>query len=199
MTYYSTIFVVYVSVLVAILFKVNKDMIYFLDVYPDRLPDESEADYKTRKLIGTEAYTDMLHRVAAVLRSHLKDRYVKVTLTSGADSPEGENELHHLLPGDPLHLSRYAEDGAEYFDVYSRGFRVGRLMFDEAEAVSEIFRASVITGVYVAEQNSYGPCPTFDLTIAVFHSMSQSKPSFLKMANAYKSRQTSRICRLCPN
>lgn len=131
---------------------------------------EDPAAYdSTRSLIGDEAYEEMTRRVDTLLSIHRCDESVAVCLTSGPDNRPEADELHHLLPGEPVKLTRNDENGVECVDVYSRGFRIGRLMLADAEIAIEVMRDSMITGVYVAEQNCYGDCEDIAMRLVIFH------------------------------
>lgn len=123
----------------------------------------------TRRLIGDEAYERMEENVRGILSGHRADRSINVSLSTGPDTPQGEQEFHSLLPGDPLWLRRSSEEGVDVVDVYSGGYRIGRLMLEAAQRVISIMDKDVITGSYVSEQNSYGDCDTSSLGIVIFH------------------------------
>lgn len=133
-------------------------------------PSLSDAERQTRRLIGNEAYDNMTKVVDGILKHHRFDRSVTVMLTSGPENSEAAAELHRLLPGDSLCLRRTTDKGLDMINVYSKGLRIGRLMLGDADAVSAVMDSAVLTGCYVAEQNSYGDCDTSSVGIIVFHS-----------------------------
>lgn len=131
------------------------------------------AEMRTRRLIGDEAFDKMSENVDKILERHRADRSVNVQLTAGPDTPEGSAELHKLLPGDPLWLRKTVEGGMDVVDVYSGGFRIGRLMLGDAARVISVMDSAVVTGSYVSEQNGFGDCDEISLGIVVFHSTPQ--------------------------
>lgn len=131
----------------------------------DEIP---EGERQTRALIGDDAYERMAGAVDRLLVRHKADKCVSVVLTSGPDGPGAANELHHLLPGDPLCLRRSPETGIDTVDVYADGYRIGRLLLGDADQVLAVMETAVITGVYVAEQNCYSDCQGTDLRLIVF-------------------------------
>lgn len=131
-------------------------------------PAGDDEERRTRALIGDEAFEMMSRRVDRILAMHADDRCVAVGLTSGGGSGEAVAALHALLPGDRLELCRNIESGFPMIDVYSSGFRVGRLLLGDAETVLTVMCRSKVTGVYVAEQNCYGDAPGLSLKIIVF-------------------------------
>lgn len=129
-----------------------------------------DPETRTRILIGDDVYAEMSRRVDELLESHISDQCVTVQLTAGSECAEASKRLHALLPGDRLTLCRNVEEGVAMIDVYSDGYRIGRLLLGDAETVFDVMRESHITGVYVAEQNCYGDCPYVAMKIIVFHS-----------------------------
>lgn len=132
-------------------------------------PELSSEEY-TRRLIGDEAYARMEKKVEHILRYHRGEKSINVSLTAGPDTEHGREELHRLLPGDPLWMRKNVEGGMDVIDVYSGGYRIGRLMLDDAAKALRIMRTSILTGSYVAEQNCWGNCDDVALGIILFHS-----------------------------
>lgn len=133
--------------------------------------EDTDGSYtSTRRLIGEEAYREMNRRVESLLGKHKADECISVNLTCGPDNEQEAAELHHLLPGEPVNLSRCSSGGMDCIDVYSRGFRIGRLVLKDADDAIEVMNKSSVTGAYVAEQNCYGESSEIALRIVIFHS-----------------------------
>ncbi len=128
----------------------------------------TESELHTRALIGDDNFERMRDTVENLLQRHVADKCINVELTSGADSEEGARRLHSLLPGDPLTLRKNTESGLELVDVYSDGYRVGRLLLGDADKAIDVMKNSSLTGVYVAEQNCFGDCSYVDLRLILF-------------------------------
>lgn len=128
---------------------------------------EDLADH-TRQVLGESAYATMTERVAEIMRRHAKDRCIAVSLTSGASEGNGADELHHLLPGDPVWLKPSEEDGLDTVGVYSGGYKVGELMLLDADAALEVLRNGTVTGSYVCEQNCYEYYEKVSLKLIIF-------------------------------
>lgn len=123
----------------------------------------------TRQLIGDEAYEKMVARVDEVIRRHQRDNCISVALTSGPDNEKGWKELNRILPGDPVWLKKSSHDGVDCVDVFSGGFRIGRLMLTAAGKVFDVLDNAIVTGSYVAEQNSWGDSNVVAMRIIIFH------------------------------
>lgn len=132
-------------------------------------PAEYCPDAYTRSLIGDDTYDRMVKTVDNIWKKHKTDQCISVAITAGPNSREAEQELHHLLPGQQLQLHRLVQSSMDCVDVYSNGYRVGRLLLGDAESVIRIMKTSSITGAYVAEQNCFGDCSHLSLRIIVFH------------------------------
>lgn len=134
------------------------------------LQNSDTTDSYTQKLIGEKQYQEMVKTVDKIRDKHSTDQCVVVSITAGPNTKSAERELHHLLPGQPLHLQKVSLSGMDCVDVYSNGQRVGRLMLGDADIVIKLMKSSSLTGVYVAEQNCYGDNNLLSLRIIVFHS-----------------------------
>lgn len=124
---------------------------------------------RTRRLLGERAYSRMVENVDSVIRTHRDDEFSIVSLTSGAETGEGGRRLHELLPGDALFLHRADSDDLRSVDVYSEGRRVGRLLLDDALQTEDLMENKSVTGIYVAEQNSFGACDHARLSLIIFY------------------------------
>lgn len=124
---------------------------------------------RTRRLLGEKKYSRMVENVDSVVYTHRGDEFITVGLTSGTDTGEGARRLHELLPGDPLFLHRADCDDLKTVDVYSEGRRVGRLLLDDALTAEGLMDKKSVTGVYVAEQNSFGACDHTRLSLIIFY------------------------------
>lgn len=129
----------------------------------------SKMEAFTRRLIGDEAFELMRRRVASLLRIHSADRSTSLWLSGCPGDSTGWRELHSLLPGMPVRLEDVSHDGISAVAVYSREVRVGTLLMTEAEKALRLTGSAHLTGAYVAEQNSYGPCDDMSLKIVVFY------------------------------
>lgn len=125
-------------------------------------------DEETRQVLGESAYMTMTERVAEIMRRHSSDRCIAVSLTSGAAAGKGADELHHLLPGDPLWLKPSDNEGINSVGVYSGGYKVGDLMLLDADAALEVLKEHNVTGSYVCEQNCYEYYDKVSLRIIIF-------------------------------
>lgn len=126
-------------------------------------------DRHTEELIGHDAYVAMLDRVDRVLARHRNDGCLCLNLTSTVSDNEGAKELHHVLPGEPLELSRYIDGGMECVGVYSRGLKIGSLMLEDAALFLHTAGSRAITGIYVARQDCYEDYSRLDLGIVVYY------------------------------
>lgn len=129
----------------------------------------SEAERDTRQLLGDKVYDDMVARVKTLLDIHDGEESSSVSLTVGPSDGNGRERLHSLLPGDKLRLEENCKDGVRQIEVYSDEYRIGALMLTDAEVVLDIMEHSRITGVYVAEQNSYGESDVVSMRVIVFY------------------------------
>lgn len=137
---------------------------------PAKVTDYNEVlDRHTEELIGHEAYVAMLDRVDRILDRHRNDACVSINLTSTVSDEDAVDELHHVLPGEPLEMSRYTDGGMECVGVYSRGLKIGSLMLDDAEMYIDTANSNSITGIYVARQDCYGDYSRLDLGIIVYY------------------------------
>lgn len=132
-------------------------------------PQISDEEKATRRLIGDENYAHMLENVNKVVERHGSDLCASIALTSGPVDDRGWQRLHQLLPGDSLWLSRNHSEGVDCVDVMADGYLVGRLLLTAARKAIDILEQQVVTGVYVAEQNSYGDSDTLSLRIIMFY------------------------------
>lgn len=123
----------------------------------------------TRRLIGDDAFEHMRARIASLLRIHRSDRSTSLWLSGCPGDNTGWQELHALLPGMPVTLEDVSHDGISAVAVYSRDVRVGTLLMNEAEKALRLTEKAHLTGAYVAEQNSYGPCDDMSLKIVLFY------------------------------
>ena len=123
---------------------------------------------KTIRLIGRDTYADMCRRVQEITRSHHGQQRAIFPLTLAPASANGCDRLHKLLPGDRLQLNYTVESGMPTICVFSRGVCVGRLAFDEVDALMGILKDRKVTGVYVAEQNCYDIPDALDLDIILY-------------------------------
>ncbi len=123
---------------------------------------------RTEELIGHDAYVKMIERVDKLIADHKEDGCTIINITSGSNDRDAMHELHHLLPGEPLEMSKYLEDGMECIGVYSRGMRVGSLMLKDAADYLETARNHDVTGIYVARQDCYEDYSHLDLGIIVY-------------------------------
>lgn len=77
---------------------------------PGKVTDYKEVlDRNTEELIGHEAYVAMLDRVDRILDRHRNDACLSINLTSAVSDEDAADELHHVLPGEPLEMSRYTD------------------------------------------------------------------------------------------
>lgn len=129
------------------------------------------------------SHEDITQKVNHLITRHKADKCITVALTSGAASREASLRLHSLLPGDPLCLRRNVEGGLELVDVYSDGYRVGRLLLGDAENAFKVMRDSIMTGAYVAEQNCYGDPSSVDLKIILFFTPRQTPMGMSEIAD----------------
>lgn len=128
----------------------------------------SDSEQSTRMLIGDEAYDRMVARVDKILKRHASDRSLNVGLTSGPTTPAGWKELTSLLPGNPLWLRRSDKGEVKCVEVFSGGYKIGELMLEDARIVSNVLDDNVVTGSYVAEQNSYGDSDVVSMRVILF-------------------------------
>lgn len=126
-------------------------------------------DRHTEQLIGHDAYVAMIDRVDRVLARHRDDGCLCLSLTSTVSDDDAVNELHHVLPGEPLELSRYIDNGMECIGVYSRGMMIGSLMLEDADLFLRTTHSRTITGIYVARQDCYEDYSRLDLGIVVYY------------------------------
>lgn len=126
-------------------------------------------DRHTEQLIGHDAYVAMIDRVDRVLARHRNDGCLCLSLTSTATDDDAVDELHHVLPGEPLELSRYIDNGMECIGVYSRGMMIGSLMLEDADLFLRTTLSRTITGIYVARQDCYEDYSRLDLGIVVYY------------------------------
>lgn len=147
----------------------------------EKLPEKeiSPEEKATRNLLGDDVYDNMVKRVDAVLSRHSGDRSVSIPLTMGPDSLAGEEELHRLLPGDPLWLRKANYDGMDIVEVFSGGFRIGRLLTSDAMRALQVMDNDTVTGSYVSEQNSWGDCDTSFLRLVLFYRPVRSRLALL--------------------
>lgn len=131
----------------------------------------------TRRLIGDEAYRDMFRRVEILLSRHAAHNSELLSLCSGADTAEGTERLHSLLPGMPLTLKDASHEGVVAVDVYADSVKVGSLLFSEAERALAIMRSRSVKGVYVSEQSAFGDSSSVSLGIVIFHTAPAMGPS----------------------
>lgn len=126
-------------------------------------------DRHTEQLIGHDAYVAMIDRVDRVLARHRDDGCLCLSLTSTVSDDDAVDELHHVLPGEPLELSRYIDNGMECIGVYSRGMMIGSLMLEDADLFLRTTLSRTITGIYVARQDCYEDYSRLDLGIVVYY------------------------------
>ncbi len=126
-------------------------------------------DRHTEQLIGHDAYVAMIDRVDRVLARHRNDGCLCLSLTSTVTDDDAVDELHHVLPGEPLELSRYIDNGMECIGVYSRGMMIGSLMLEDADLFLRTTLSRTITGIYVARQDCYEDYSRLDLGIVVYY------------------------------
>lgn len=137
--------------------------------------DEEDVADHTRQVLGESAYATMTDRVAEIMRRHAMDRCIAVSLTSGVREGNGADELHHLLPGDPVWLKPSEEAGLDTVGVYSGGYKVGELMLLDADAALEVLRNGTVTGSYVCEQNCYEYYEKVSLKLIIFFQAAAEK------------------------
>ncbi len=116
----------------------------------------SAEEQATRDLIGDEKYEAMSHHVSELLKRHANDNFKTVMLTSGSIDRTALSTLHSLLPGDSVRLQDNTRHGIPDVGVYVGEERIGRLLLDDATEALEAITGTMVTGAYVAEQNSYG-------------------------------------------
>ena len=93
---------------------------------------EETGDAGTIDLIGEQAYRDMTARIDGILERHGHQPCLTLNLSCGPDTDKGSDELHTLLPGEPVEIVPCGEGGVEWYDVYFNGARVGRFVLAEA-------------------------------------------------------------------
>lgn len=116
----------------------------------------SAEEMETRELIGDKRYEEMSRHVSELLERHKKDTFKSVMLTAGSIERNAIRTLHSLLPGDPVRLQDNSRNGIPDVGVYVGDERVGRLLLDDATEALKAMTGTLVTGAYVAEQNSYG-------------------------------------------
>lgn len=130
---------------------------------------EETGDGNTIDLIGEEAYRAMTSRIDGILHRHGHQPCISMTLSCGPDTIKGADELHSLLPGQPVEIVPCSEGGVMCYDVYFNGSRIGRFVLTEASLLRETLRDNHVRGAYVAEQNCYGIDGSHDLRIILFY------------------------------
>lgn len=138
----------------------------------------TEAEAATRALIGDKAYERMVKRVDRVIARHTADRSVNVSLSKGPDSQRGWQELNSLLPGDPVWLRKSFDSTEACVEVYSGGYRIGRLYGEDAQRALPVLNAHELTGAYVSEQNSYGQSDVASMSLILFYNVQESAVQF---------------------
>lgn len=116
----------------------------------------SPEEAATRSLIGDRKYEAMSRQVSALLKRHANDKFRTVMLTAGSIDRNAMRTLHSLLPGDPVRLHDETSHGVADVGVYYGEERIGRLLLDDANEALEAIKGTLVTGAYIAEQNSYG-------------------------------------------
>lgn len=137
--------------------------------FRQQLPEEpEEIDAGTRRILGERAYITMTERVAEIMRRHSGDRCIALSLTSGTERGKGADELHHVLPGDPVILKAEEGNDIQEVGVYSGGYKIGEFLLLDAEAALKVMRESEITGTYICEQNCYDYYDKVSVRIIIF-------------------------------
>lgn len=163
------------------------------------LANESKA-IRTIELIGYKAYIKMATSIKEIRHKHKDQQNIVLTLTCGPDYGEGEKEIHKILPGNSLHLIPAAKNGSNVIDVYSNGYRIGRLALNEAETIMNLMKSSHLTGAYVAEQNCYGATESHDIKLVIYYEPSGKylwkfpKKKFSELYRHYKIFETDNLC-----
>lgn len=165
---------IFLVLLIAVALKAKYDVRRRREMLHEALELESSreemsvAERETRRLLGDQAYDEMVERVKRLLHNHDGQKSVTVNLTGGPSNAKGRERLHSLLPGDPLWLRENSIEGVRNIDVYSSGYKIGALMLNDADTVLEVMDTAKITGAYVAEQNSYGESDMVSLRVILF-------------------------------
>lgn len=129
----------------------------------------SGADMNTVKLIGEKAYHEMTDRINTIMERHKMQPCISVRLTCGPEGEGATRQLHKMLPGEEVKLVLCSERGAQYVDVYSQSYRIGRLALLEDMIVRDTMESNHLRGAYVAEQNCYGIKDSQELSIIIFY------------------------------
>lgn len=176
---YFAIFSVIVLLMAVTLYSRRKsDYASAIESHPEatqHIPAMTEAEASTRKLIGDSAYEKMVKRVDRVLSRHSSDRCMSVPMTCGPESKRGWSELNSLLPGDPLWLRQSMDAAHPCVEIYSGGYRIGKILDDDAVSIIPVIHSHELTGAYVAEQNSYGDSDVASMRIILFFRLSEAK------------------------
>ncbi|MCM1370225.1 MAG: hypothetical protein NC204_07640 [Candidatus Amulumruptor caecigallinarius] len=133
----------------------------------------SQEDYNTIRLIGEKAFHDMVDRIEALLTLHKLHRNMTVPIVCPPTSALGKNELHHILPGEPVSLNITYQNGVKWIDVFSRGHMIGRLTLQNASAITNLLYCNDIKGIYIGEQNCYGLDGVCRLSLIIFYQLKQ--------------------------
>lgn len=160
-------------------------------------PEDFDGIMHTIDLIGEEEFRDMSRRIRDIMKRHSEEKAVTVSMTCGPDTERGAAGLHSILPGSQLQLSICGEGGVRWFDVYSRGDRIGRIALAEAELIGNIMGKNSLTGAYVAEQNCFGIDDLCCLSIIIFYKPHTSRRS--DPVNSIRAQSTQKPLDICMN
>lgn len=174
MTFLTAILVVCILTIIGLLvfnnplrFRQNKYSAASASVPAETRSPEEQA---TRELIGDSKYEEMSHHVSELLKRHANDKYKTVMLTAGSVERSALKTLHSLLPGDAVRLQDNTRHGIPDVGVYVGEERIGRLLLDDAVDALEALHGTMVTGAYIAEQNSYGEASnTISLKLIIFY------------------------------
>lgn len=133
----------------------------------------SPEERATRELIGDKKYDEMSHHVSQLLKRHATDSFRTVMLTAGSIERNAMKTLHSLLPGDPVRLQDNTRHGIPDVGVYVGEERIGRLLLDDATEALKTINSKLVTGTYIAEQNSFGESPDISIKLIIFYTTAE--------------------------
>ena len=148
----------------------------------------SPEEKATRELIGDSRYEEMSHHVSELLKRHADDSFRTVMLTAGSIERNAMKTLHSLLPGDAVRLQDNTRHGIPDVGVYAGDVRIGRLLLDDATEALKTINSKLVTGTYIAEQNSYGDASQdISLKLIIFYTSAEIPGNAVKsLKSPYK-------------
>lgn len=146
-----------------------KSILYDSDYEPKNSCNYLSDEERTIALIGQEEFNKMSKRIEDILKKHKDQKCLCLTLTCGPNTKEGDNELHHVLPGEEIRLVLCMEEGVDSIDAYHNGIRIGRFTLIESFIIHKLMKNNHIRGVYVGQQNCYCIEESQDIRLIVFY------------------------------